>query len=56
MASEGMTNRAIVQALFVTLRTVELHLTSSYAKPGIGARAGLAAALLETSAAGVSSS
>ena len=38
MAADGMTNRSIAQALFVTLRTVELHLTSSYAKLGIGSR------------------
>jgi DNA-binding CsgD family transcriptional regulator len=47
MAAEGMTNRSIAQALFVTLRTVELHLTSSYAKLGIRARTELAVALLE---------
>ena len=46
MAADGMTNRTIAQALFVTLRTVELHLTSSYAKLGIGSRTELAAALL----------
>jgi DNA-binding NarL/FixJ family response regulator len=46
MAADGMTNRSIAQALFVTLRTVELHLTSSYAKLGIGARTELAQALL----------
>ena len=41
-----MTNRSIEQTLLVTLRTVELHLTSSYAKLGIGARTALAVALL----------
>jgi DNA-binding CsgD family transcriptional regulator len=46
MAADGMTNRSIAQALFVTLRTVELHLTSSYAKLGIGARTELTQALL----------
>ncbi|MDQ4117405.1 MAG: helix-turn-helix transcriptional regulator, partial [Actinomycetota bacterium] len=45
MAADGMTNRDIAQALFVTLRTVEVHLTHSYAKLGINARAGLARAL-----------
>ena len=46
MAADGMTNRSIAQALFVTLRTVELHLTSSYAKLGISSRTELAEALL----------
>ena len=46
MAADGMTNRSIAQALFVTLRTVELHLTSSYAKLGIGSRTELAEALI----------
>jgi len=38
MAAGGQTNRQIAQALFVTLRTVENHLTSSYAKLGISSR------------------
>ena len=46
MAAEGMTNRAIAQALFVTRRTVELHLTNVYAKLGVS-RADLPAALHE---------
>jgi DNA-binding NarL/FixJ family response regulator len=46
MAAEGMTNRAIAQALFVTLRTVELHLTSVYSKLGVTSRTHLPAALL----------
>ncbi|MFL5884248.1 MAG: ATP-binding protein [Thermoleophilaceae bacterium] len=45
MAAEGMTNREIAQALFVTLRTVETHLTHAYPKLGIGSRAELSAAL-----------
>ncbi|HEY7201458.1 MAG TPA: helix-turn-helix transcriptional regulator [Candidatus Dormibacteraeota bacterium] len=40
-----MANRAIAQALFVTERTVELHLTNVYRKLGISSRRGLAAAL-----------
>jgi len=35
MAAEGMTNRTIAQALFITRRTVELHLTNVYAKLGV---------------------
>ena len=46
MAADGMTNRAIAQALFVTRRTVELHLTNVYTKLGVS-RADLPAALRE---------
>jgi len=45
MAAEGPTNREIAQALFVTQRTVEVHLTSIYRKLGIRSRAQLPAAL-----------
>jgi DNA-binding CsgD family transcriptional regulator len=45
MAAEGPTNREIAQALFVTQRTVEVHLTSIYRKLGISSRSQLAAAL-----------
>jgi DNA-binding CsgD family transcriptional regulator len=45
MAAEGMTNREIAQGLFVTLRTVETHLTHAYRKLDIHARAELQAAL-----------
>ncbi|MDQ2631568.1 MAG: helix-turn-helix transcriptional regulator [Actinomycetota bacterium] len=43
--SEGQTNKQIAQALFVTLRTVEMHLSNSYRKLGIENRSQLAAAL-----------
>jgi DNA-binding CsgD family transcriptional regulator/predicted negative regulator of RcsB-dependent stress response len=45
MAASGQTNRQIAQALFVTQRTVENHLTSSYGKLGISARPALGPAL-----------
>jgi DNA-binding CsgD family transcriptional regulator len=45
MAAEGRTNRQIAQALFVTQRTVETHLTSAYVKLGISSRPELADAL-----------
>ncbi|HEV2240661.1 MAG TPA: helix-turn-helix transcriptional regulator, partial [Streptosporangiaceae bacterium] len=45
LAAQGSTNRAIAQALFVTVRTVEVHLNHAYAKLGIRSRAHLAGAL-----------
>jgi DNA-binding CsgD family transcriptional regulator len=45
LAAQGMSNRQIAQALFVTLRTVELHLSHSYRKLGISSREQLGGAL-----------
>jgi DNA-binding NarL/FixJ family response regulator len=45
LAATGPTNREIAQTLFVTQRTVEVHLTSIYRKLGISSRSQLAAAL-----------
>jgi DNA-binding CsgD family transcriptional regulator len=42
MAARGMTNREIAQALFVTLKTVEMHLSRAYRKLGIRRRDQLA--------------
>jgi DNA-binding CsgD family transcriptional regulator len=47
MAADGPTNREIAQALFITQRTVEVHLTSIYRKLAISSRSQLAAALTE---------
>ena len=47
MAAEGPTNREIAQALFVTPKTVEVHLSSVYRKLGISSRSQLPAALSE---------
>jgi DNA-binding CsgD family transcriptional regulator len=38
MAAEGLSNREIAQALFVTIRTVEMHLTHAYQKLDIASR------------------
>jgi DNA-binding NarL/FixJ family response regulator len=46
-AAAGMTNREIAQALFVSLRTVETHLTHCYQKLGIESRGGLSRAIAQ---------
>ena len=43
LAAGGMTNREIAQALFLTVRTVELHLSNAYRTLGIKSRAQLRA-------------
>jgi DNA-binding CsgD family transcriptional regulator/tetratricopeptide (TPR) repeat protein len=45
MAAEGRSNRDIAQTLFVTLKTVEVHLSNAYRKLGIRSRAQLADSL-----------
>jgi DNA-binding CsgD family transcriptional regulator/tetratricopeptide (TPR) repeat protein len=45
LAAEGRSNREIAQTLYVSRRTVEVHLTSTYRKLGITSRDGLATAL-----------
>ncbi|HVF77659.1 MAG TPA: AAA family ATPase [Solirubrobacteraceae bacterium] len=45
LATDGLTNREIAQALFVTIRTVEGHLRQAYMKLDITSREQLAAAL-----------
>ncbi|MEV6604145.1 AAA family ATPase [Kutzneria sp. NPDC051319] len=47
LAADGRTNRDIAQALFLTTRTVEAHLTASYRKLAIRGRAQLSAAIAE---------
>jgi DNA-binding CsgD family transcriptional regulator len=44
-AAEGLANREIAQVLFVSVRTVEMHLGRVYRKLGIKSRRELAAAL-----------
>jgi len=45
MTAEGLSNREIAQALFVTLRTVEMHLSNVFRKLQISSRTQVAAAL-----------
>jgi DNA-binding CsgD family transcriptional regulator len=47
MAADDLTNRDIAQALFVTAKTVENHLSRCYSKLGITSRAELPTALAE---------
>jgi DNA-binding CsgD family transcriptional regulator len=49
MAAEGMGNREIAQALFVTLRTVEMHLSNAFRKLDVSSRTQLVGALAESS-------
>ena len=45
LATDGLTNRQIAQALFVTTATVETHLRHAFRKLDVGSRGELAAAL-----------
>ena len=45
LAAGGSSNREIAQALFVTTKTVELHLSNAYRKLSVSGRRNLAAAL-----------
>ena len=51
MAAEGHTNREVAQALFVSPKTVEVHLSSVYRKLEIRSRSQLPAALAEPASA-----
>jgi small-conductance mechanosensitive channel len=46
LAAQGMSNREIAEALFVTVKTVEWHLKHAYRKLGVGSRRELGTALL----------
>ncbi len=45
LAADGQTNRDIAQTLYVTPKTVEVHLSNAYRKLGIGSRRELPTAL-----------
>ena len=45
LAAEGMTNKAIAQHLFLTVKTVEMHLASTYRKLEVKGRKELPGAL-----------
>jgi DNA-binding CsgD family transcriptional regulator len=45
MAADGLGNREIAEALFLTRRTVEMHLTGAYRKLGVSGRGDLEPAL-----------
>lgn len=47
LAAQGRTNNEIAQALFVTPKTIDTHLSRVYSKLGISSRRALAAALEE---------
>jgi DNA-binding CsgD family transcriptional regulator len=49
LSVDGMSNRDIAQALFVTIRTVETHLSHVYRKLASGSRRELPAALAGSS-------
>src|SRR3977135_2693297 len=45
LAAEGLSNKEIAQALYVTVNTVERHLSHAYTKLGVNSRTRLAARL-----------
>ena len=47
MATEGQTNREIAEALFVTPKTIEMHLSHAYRKLAIQSRSQLAGAIAD---------
>jgi DNA-binding CsgD family transcriptional regulator len=51
LAAEGRTNREVGEALYVTPKTVAMHLSNAYRKLGVASRHELAATLAEASPA-----
>jgi DNA-binding CsgD family transcriptional regulator len=56
LAADGMSNKEIAQTLFVTIKTVEVHLSHAYRKLQITSRAQLGEALLSPSQSAASTS
>jgi DNA-binding CsgD family transcriptional regulator len=56
LAADGMTNKEIAQTLFVTIKTVEVHLSHAYRKLEISSRAQLQNALLTAAPTSASAS
>jgi DNA-binding CsgD family transcriptional regulator len=56
LAADGMTNKEIAQTLFVTIKTVEVHLSHAYRKLEISSRAQLDNALLTPAPSSASAS
>ena len=53
LVAGGMSNRQVASELFVSVETVQFHLTHIHAKVGVGSRAELAARLRDDTAADV---
>src|SRR4029453_4625431 len=51
LVAVGRSNRQVASELFVSVKTVQFHLTHIYAKLGVGSRAELAAQFREKSSA-----
>ena len=54
LVAVGMSNRQVASELFISIKTVQFHLTHIYAKLGVGSRAELAAHSRDTEPADVS--
>jgi DNA-binding NarL/FixJ family response regulator len=47
LAAEGLSNKEIARTLFVTVHTIEVHLSHAYAKLGVRSRTQLAGRLAQ---------
>jgi DNA-binding CsgD family transcriptional regulator len=54
LVAEGMSNRQVASELFISIKTVQFHLTHIYAKLGVGSRAELAARFRDSESRSVS--